>query len=75
MGLRNKSRRREGRRAAKRSRRQAHKDLYAKYAAEGRTKRKGFARKGKRRLAKTADHPNGRCGNIGCSRCNPRNTV
>lgn len=71
MGLRNKGKKREARRAAKRAARVAQKERYAKYAEEGRQKRQGVTRSGKKRLAKDFKHRLGPCGNAGCSRCHP----
>lgn len=71
MGLRNKSKRREERRLRKRLARKAMKERYASYAAEGRAKRKGLTRNGKKRLVKDYKHPQGPCGNAGCSACHP----
>lgn len=71
MGLRNKSKRREERRLAKRLRRQQMKEKYAAFAVEGKSKRKGLTRKGKKRLVKDYKHPNGPCGNAGCNKCHP----
>lgn len=71
MGLRNKSKRREERRLTKRLRRQAMKEKYAAFAVAGKVKRKGLTRRGNKRLVKDHKHPNGPCGNAGCSACHP----
>jgi hypothetical protein len=71
MGIAGKTRRRDKRKSERRAARQQRKELYAKYAEQGR--KKGSKRITKRRGPKLvgSSHPNGVCGNIGCATCNP----
>lgn len=57
----------------KRKRKAAQKAKYAAFAAAGsNTKSKRQRLKSKRtKRAKTMSHAQGKCGNIGCGRCNP----
>lgn len=67
--------------AAKRARRDANRDMYQRWAADGnnqKDKTKGRAKK--RRLVNTTSHKNGGyltnpCGNLGCKHCHPEYNV
>lgn len=61
-------------RAAKRAKKLANREKYQAWAASGQnSKSKRVKIKSrKNKLVITVSHPNGECGNIGCSRCNPK---
>jgi hypothetical protein len=61
--------------AKKRAMKAANKAHYAELRRLGQnSKSKRFMQnKKKKRLAKMYDHPDGRCGNIGCRKCDPCN--
>lgn len=60
-------------RAAKRAKRMANKAMFQERALKGEnTKSKRAIKKAKRKRFKTISHPEGPCGNIGCSKCFPQ---
>ena len=64
----------EKRLAKKRARKAANKARYEEMRRLGiNTKSKRASNNAKRKLVLTISHPNGRCGNIGCEKCDPCN--
>jgi len=60
--------------AAKRARKLANREKFQSWAAAGQnSKSKRVKIKSrKNKLVITVSHPNGECGNLGCSKCNPK---
>jgi hypothetical protein len=57
---------------AKRSRKEAQQKLYETRARLGQNKKsKRFRKKARKKTVSSKDHPDGPCGNIGCSKCAP----
>jgi hypothetical protein len=71
MGIAGKSRRRAARKQKRQAEKAARKAQYAAFAEKGdNSKRKNKSQNKGVRLVKNTDHPLGKCGNIGCSKCN-----
>jgi hypothetical protein len=71
MGKAARTRKKTERQAKRRAAKEAQKALFQRYAAEGRKKGSNRARASKIRLVGDTQHPNVRCGNVGCKACFP----
>lgn len=70
MSAKGKTRRAAARKAKRAAEKAARKAQYAAFAEQGNnSKRKNKASVKVQRLVKQYDHPMGRCGNVGCSKC------
>jgi hypothetical protein len=72
MSKKSKKQQKEKRLQKKRARKLANRALYdsRRDAGQNTKSKRARASKKKHKLAKTVDHPEGKCGNIGCMKCN-----
>ena len=76
MGRKAKTKRALKRKMEKRAKKAAEKARYESYKAAGsnqKSKRQRITAKKKAKKVSTISHPNGRCGNAGCTKCHPIN--